>query len=975
MDAKLPLAITLALISCSAFADRTPPEARWQAWQLSQTLQQNSPAKALPWRSIGPADQGGRVVDIELDPNDPHTFYVAYASGGLWKTSNNGQSFTPLSDGLPSMVNGDLELGPKDSQVLWLGTGEPNASRSSYSGLGVYKSVDGGKSFVSKGLLGADRISKVLVDPNNSQRILVAVQGALYSAGGMRGVYVSDNGGETWQQVLKGDNAWTGASDLVFHPTDPSIVYAALWETERKAHDYREAGTGSGVYRSNDGGKTFSRLSFVKGNGVGRIGLGVSADKPDWIYASVDQQDTLPADMLYQGDSPLTPQRLKTMSKEQFLLLDAEQVELFLRGLDFPYSLDAASLIAQIKSDALTMDQLRARLLDGNSSLFSTEIRGLELYRSEDRGDTFSKTHTQPIRNVTYTYGYYFGKLAVAPDNAQQVTLLGVPIIVSDDGGKTFSGRLNQEDVHVDHHVWVIDPKNPNRIFNGNDGGVDVSYDRGAHFTRLDRGAHGQSYAVQFDMQTPYNVYTGMQDNGTYRGSSKSKPNDLSAWTFLSGGDGMQIQVDPRDNSVYTGYQFGNYRYSGGHEVRPKAPMDEPLYRFNWQTPIQLSKHNSDVLYMGGNKFFRSLDKGKTFEAISGDLTRSKARGDVPFATITTLAESDLQFGLLWAGTDDGQVWVSNDSGAQWRDVGKALPDGWVSTVEPSRQARFRAYVALNRYRLDEQTPLLFVTEDLGKSFRDISKGLPAMPINVVREDPINPDVLYVGTDRGVFASLDRGKNWISIGSGMPNVAVHDLRVHPRDRELIAGTHGRSVWILDVLPIQELGSVSKQGKLHAFYVDAFQYERSFRSAVRADDWFAHLQEAPAITLNFYAPRAGMVEIAVLDKDGETVQNLKVQANAGLNQYRWDAKVNAELALAAENKRIQKARETDPKKVINDSEQPYRQAQRYDWPFYVQAGEYRLQFVQAGERSEVKLTVNAAKPIPPRKSTPVSVRGK
>jgi hypothetical protein len=977
-SAVLASAIALGL-STIALAERTAPEARWAAWQQQQKMQNESLLRGLKWRSIGPSVQGGRVVDIESVPNQPYTFYVAYASGGVWKTVNNGQSFSPLSDGLPSMISGDIAVDPNAPETLWIGTGEPNASRSSYAGLGVFRSTDGGKNFESKGLLGADRIARVLIDPRNSKRILVAVQGPLYTEGGMRGVYLSEDAGDTWRQTLKTDNAWSGATELVFHPKNPDVVYAATWDKARSAWNFRESGVGSAVYKSIDGGLSFKKLTgFPSGAGVGRIGLAVSAAQPDWLYVSVDQHAPMPEAQRVLGDSPFTAERFKTMTKEEFLRQDQEQIEQFLQNSDFPIELDAAKLIEQIKSDAITLDQIRAKLLDGDAALFDTSITGLELYRSEDAGNSFNKRHAEPIRDLTFTYGYYFSMLAVAPDNAEQVTLLGMPLAISDDGGKTFSGRLNQREVHVDHHVWKIDPNFPKRIFNGNDGGADVSYDGGAHWTRFDRQALGQSYAINYDMQEPYNVYTGLQDNGTLKGSSLSKPDDLDAWSVVGGGDGMQIEVDPRDSSIYTGYQFGNYSYSGGHDVRPRAPMSEPPYRFNWQTPIRLSQFNSDVLYMGGNKLFRSLDKGKTFEAISGDLTRAKQRGNVPFATITAIAESPKQFGMLWAGTDDGQLWITNDSGSSWRDVGKGLPDAWVAGVEPSHTARFRAYVALNAYRSDDQRALLYVSEDSGRNWRDISAGLPDVPVNVVREDPQNENLLYVGTDRGVYASLDRGKSWQLLGSELPNVPVHDLQVHPRDRELIAGTHGRSVWILDALPLQELSESVRNSAITAFYIDKIKFSRNWKS--QPSQWFGHLFDVPESKLSFYAKTAGKGTLSIKTAKGELLREIAFEAKAGLNQMSWDLLVDAEKALALEGADI-KARtdkgdlKPDAAGLLNAKETPYTQAKKYQWPQYIQPGEYLANFKLNDASSEVKFSVEAPKAIESRAPAVVKVRGK
>jgi hypothetical protein len=975
----IALAITTLGFAANANAERTPEAARWAAWEKTKAMQDQSTLAALPWRSIGPSVQGGRVVDIETVPGQINTFYVAYASGGVWKTSNNGQSFSPLSDQLPSMISGDVAVDPNNTDTVWIGTGEPNASRSSYSGLGVFKSTDAGKSFAASGLLGADRISRIVIDPSNSNRVLVAVQGPLYSEGGMRGVYLSEDGGKSWRQTLKTANGWTGATELLLHPSNPKIVYAATWDKARSAWNFRESGVGSGIYKSTDGGLSFTRLNgFTSGANVGRIGLAVSKAEPDWLYVSLDNMATMPESERVLGDSPFSAQRLKTMSKAEFLRQDPEHIELFLRGSDFPAELDAAALIEKIKADTISMDQLRAKLEDGNSALFNTDAIGLEIYRSKDAGASFEKRNEKAIREVTYSYGYYFALISASPTDANHVVLAGVPLIDSKDGGRTFSGHINAREVHVDHHAYVFDSAFPQRIFNGNDGGIDVSYDQGVHWQRMDRQALGQAYTVQFDMAQPYNVYTGLQDNGTLKGSSRAKPDDLNAWQVVGGGDGMQIEVDNKRTALITGYQFGNYQSSLGFDVRPQAPFSEPNYRFNWQTPIRLSGFNSDVLYMGGNKFFRSLDQGKSFEAISGDLTRSRNRGNVPFATITAIAESNKQFGMLWAGTDDGQVWLSDNFGQSWRDVAKNLPDAWIAGIEPSNFARFRSYIAINRYREDDQRALVYVTEDSGRSWRSISDGLPQVPVNVVREDPINENLLYVGTDRGVFASLDRGKTWQSIGSNLPNVPVHDLKIHPRERELIAGTHGRSVWVLDVLPLQEMKDVRDTEALKIFHIDKRSFNRGSQS--QPSEWFAHWNEPNPVALNFYSKNAGSGTIAIKTTDAQVLKVLNFTAKPGLNQVLWDEKVDLDKALSIENASIQKRFESGDLKgseraALNAKETPYAQVKLYGWPSVIRPGNYIAEIQLDQATSSMKFTVDAPKPLESRKPEATKVRGK
>ena len=541
------------------------------------------------------------------------------------------------------------------------------------------------------------------------------------------------------------------------------------------------------------------------------------------------------------------------MSKEDFLAQDPEEIEDFIRGNDLDSSLDADALIAMIESDELTLDELLQELDDANANLFNSDVRGLEVWRSDDAGQTWQRTHDEPIRELVYTYGYYFGQIRVAPDDPDRIYVLGVPLVTSADGGKTFEG-INGRDVHGDHQAFWIDPRFPDRVITGNDGGLDVSYDGGKSWLKLDAQPMGQFYTVAVDLADPYNIYGGLQDNGVLKGSSRSRPG-LDPWHRIGGGDGMYVQVDPRDDATtYLGSQFGYYGRidadGSRQSVRPRDKLKEPALRYNWSTPILLSEHNADVLYFGANQLFRSLDQGETWKAISPDLTLSLERGDVAFATLTTVAESPEEFGLLWVGTDDGQVHVTDDGGREWMKVTDGLPkDRWVTRVEASRHERNRAYVSLSGYRDDDIASYVFVTEDLGATWTSISSGLPAEPVNVVREDPVNPEVLYCGTDRGAYVSLDRGATWQGLPAAFPNVPVHDLVVHPRERELVAGTHGRSIYVLDVLPIQELTPEIREQAVHVFAVEDVSFQRDWRS--RRSPWFHDPVDEPEIQIPFW----------------------------------------------------------------------------------------------------------------------------
>jgi len=953
----------------------TTPAAREAAWQQHQRMADASPARHLHWRAIGPIAQGGRVVDVEMVPGQPASFYVAYATGGVWKTVNHGGSFEPLTDQLFNTVTGDIAVDPRAPETLWVGTGEPNAARSNYGGHGVYLSRDGGKSFEHKGLADSDRIARVLVDPRNSQRVFVAAAGKLYSTGGSRGIYLTEDGGASWRQVLKGEGAWTGASDLVMHPRDPDTLYAALWERKRTPWQFTESGAGSALYRSRDGGRSWTRLTgFPSGKEIGRIGLAVSPARPDTVYASIDLWRPLPAALQHAGDRPLSPKRLKTMTRDEFLRQDPDELEAFVRAADLPAEFDSAKLLAGVKDGSIKLDSLRERLAEANAALFDAEVWGLTIWRSDDAGGSWRQTHEQPLRNATYTFGYYFGRLAVDPADAERVYAMGVPLIVSEDGGRRWSGYANHRDVHVDHHALWIDPANPQRLVLGNDGGLDISYDRGVSWRKLDAQPVGQFYTIMADMAEPYNVYGGLQDNGTWKGSSRTRWELGQDWTFMSGGDGAFVAVDNEGKHTYTGYQFGNSMriHADGKrvEVRPRSPLSEAPLRYNWMSPLMVSLHNPQVIYFGANRLFRSFDKGRTFQPISPDLSRNPARGNVPFGTISSLSESRLRFGLLAAGTDDGQLQVSRDGGLSWQDVGKGLPaDRWVSRVEWSQHVEGRLYLSLNGYRQDDDSAYLFVSEDFGASWRSIAAGWPAEPINVVREDPGNAQLLYVGSDRGVYASLDRGASWISLAGGLPHVPVHDLFVHPRDRELIAGTHGRSAWVLDVLPLQELGAAQRAKPVHLFHLDALQADRDWRR--EPDPWFDRREHLPALRGTVWAAAAGTVRFSLIDANGQALARFDRAVHAGLNSFEWDLALDPDLALAAEAAALQKLPEAERDQLRH---QRYAESVRLGHRLYPLPGKYQLRAAVGEASAETPLEVKAPKAFDPRLPPAVKRRG-
>jgi photosystem II stability/assembly factor-like uncharacterized protein len=547
---------------------------------------------------------------------------------------------------------------------------------------------------------------------------------------------------------------------------------------------------------------------FPTGKGVGRIGLSVYPANPNIIYAVIDNNDRRPDTAMKKKDTGnYVLQDLKGISKEQFAKLDNAKLDTFLLKNRYPAKYKAEVVKAMVESGSLKPTALYEFLADANTEMFNTPVVGCEVYRSDDAGKTWKKTHTKPIE-IFSSYGYYFAKIYVSPSNDKKIVILGVQALLSTDGGNDFKA-MDKGNVHADHHALWINPNRDAHMINGNDGGVNITYDDGKNWFLANTPPVGQFYAITVDNAKPYNVYGGLQDNGTWFGSSKHKETiDWQAdgeygYKRLGGGDGMQVQVDTRDNqTVYSGFQFGFYgrrklpdgKYTS---IRPRHDLGETPLRFNWQTPILLSKHNQDVLYYGSNKLHRSFSKGDTLYTLSNDLSKGPRAGDVPFGTVTTISESPLRFGLLYTGTDDGNVHVSKDGGYTWTLVSSKLPQNlYVSRVIASKFKEGRVYVTLNGYRNDHFNAYVFVSEDYGSTWKQLGKDLPYEPVNVIREHPVKDDILFVGTDGGLYVSRDGGSSFSAWTRGLPrSIPIHDIAIQERDMEIILGTHGRSLFI------------------------------------------------------------------------------------------------------------------------------------------------------------------------------------
>lgn len=625
------------------------PAQRGLSFKTRQQMHEKGLFRDLSFRCVGPVVMSGRVVDIEPIPGQPYSFYVAYATGGLWKTENNGMRFESLFEGQDSVAIGDIAVDPRDPNVIWVGTGEANSARSHYSGSGLYRTTDGGKSWEHMGLEDSHHIGRALIHPQNPDVIFVAAMGHLYSENKQRGVFRSKDGGKSWEKILY-VNKRTGAIDITFDPANTNILYAAMWEKVRRAWNIDESGPGSGIYKSVDGGDTWKRLDgFPQGKHIGRIGLAIAPGKPEVVYALLDNQTPKPEEDQF-GDDPISARKLPSMTKEEVLDIPDEELGKFLRSSRFHSDYDAKKIRSMLEKDEIKVEDLVDYIVRLRAQALTPAIHGAEVYRSDDAGKSWRKMNLTYLDRMYNIAGYYFGQIRVSPEDEDRIYIMGVPLLTSADGGRTFES-IGRKGVHVDHHAMWIDPEHPDHIINGNDGGLNLTYDGGETWQKLNYVPVGQFYAVNVDMAKPYNIYGGLQDNGTYKGSSKSVPNESAVWESVSGGDGFYIQIAP-DFTVYAGSQWGNYNRidpNGSRtRVRPDAPkMDEPLLRANWQTPILLSSHSSNVIYYGANRVFRSLDKGENLKPISPVLTSPDVSGNVPYGTITALGESKQTFGVL----------------------------------------------------------------------------------------------------------------------------------------------------------------------------------------------------------------------------------------------------------------------------------------------------------------------------------------
>ncbi|MBN1271676.1 MAG: hypothetical protein JXB26_05340 [Candidatus Aminicenantes bacterium] len=785
----------------------------------------------LEWRSVGPALMGGRTVDIDVAAKTPWILYAAMGPSGVWKSSDNGITWEPVFDKENTVSVGDVTVSLSHPEIVWVGTGEATCRNSVTIGDGVYKSEDGGKTWKHMGLKETRHISRIVINPGDPHIVYVAAMGHLWGSNEERGVYKTGDGGKSWEKVLYIDEN-TGIADLAADPSNSLILYAAAYDHRRLPYHYRSGGPGSGIYKTIDGGKSWKKLSQDLPEGIlGRIGLAVAPSNPDVVYALIEHEEG-------------------------------------------------------------------------------------GIWRSEDKGKTWKRTCSKSTYDQVNNRPFYYSQIRVDPTDDKVIYVFSGGTYVSKNMGEKF--KLISRGTHPDHHALWIDPANSLHLIDGNDGGIDISYDGGAHWRPVRSIAAAEVYQVGFDRQKPYHVFCGLQDNGSW--GAPSATCDTAGigncdWYSIGGGDGFYVQVDPQDSHfVYRNFQGNNLsrfdrRIGLAKSIRPEASLSESPYRCNWNSPVHISPHDPKIVYTGGNFLFKTTDMGYSWEKISPDLTTNDPSKQIDsggpitrdntsaefHCTIFTISESPVKQGVVWCGTDDGNVQVTQDGGKTWENVVgniKGLPKNtWCSRIEASFFETGTAYASFDGHRHDDYGTYLYKTKDFGKTWTSLKGNLPFGWIHVIREDPKNKNLLYVGTEFGIFASLDSGNSWFSLKNNLPTVAIRDIAVHPKENDLIIGTHGRGVWILDDLaPLQEMSPNVLASNEHLFSIrPSVRRFFSTRGEGYAPPEFsgANSPNGLIITTYFKEKPETRPEIRILDKEGQVVSKVRHVFKKGLHRMVWN----------------------------------------------------------------------------------------
>jgi len=843
---------------------------------VAQSSAPADPLDSLHFRSIGPATMSGRISDLAVYEKNPAIFYVGTAHGGVWKTTSNGATYEALFQDQGLMSIGDVAVSQSNPDVVWAGTGESNNRQSTSWGSGVYKSIDGGKSWKLMGLPASYHINRVVIHPSNDNVVFVAATGSLFGPGGDRGVYKTTDGGATWKLVLKGD-ADTGANDLVMAGNDPNIMYATMYQRRRTQCCMNGGGPGSGVFKSTDGGETWARLEGGLPTGpMGRIAVDAFRASANIVYALVEGEG--PAGAGGGGG----------------------------RGA-------------------------------GAAPAAGPNPTGL--YRSDDGGASWKQVNTVNPRPM------YFSQVRVDPMTPDRVYLGGVGMHMTIDGGRTFQTDAAQA-IHDDIHAIWINPDNPNHILIGGDGGVAVSYDMSKTWFQHNNLPLALYYHVSVDMATPYNVCGGLQDNYNWCGPSATRFTRgilNSDFYQVQGGDGFVVLVDPiNPNIVYSESQDGNIQRKNAETgesrgIRPTfANTDPPAaegalpFRFNWDTPLIFSPHENGAILAAANKVFRSSDRGDSWAVISPDLTTNADRNEIAvmgkrgteiriarndgisnWPTIVSLAESPKQAGVYYTGTDDGVVSVSKDGGKNWTRITGNIPGfpegAWVSEVTPSRFDAATVYVTVDAHRLDDRKTYMWVSNDFGATFRSLNGNLSGEVVKTLTEDTKNADVLYIGTETGLFATLDRGKNWRRIKGNLPTVRIDEITIHPRDNAMILATHGRSIWILDHLePIQEFAAAQASSSDATLFSIGPALQWRSKDHQNDEFWGHHFfagENPPTdAVIQFHLKKpVGAMALKITDAAGKDVRTIAVPASRnqpGIQAVCWDMRVDSAPSIVA-----------------------------------------------------------------------------
>jgi photosystem II stability/assembly factor-like uncharacterized protein len=946
-------------------------------------------ADALTWRCIGPAAMGGRIVAFSVFEADPTTYWVGTASGGLLKTTNNGVTFDHQFDHERTVSIGDVCVAPSNRNIVWVGTGEANPRNSVSYGDGVYKSIDGGKTWKHMGLDKTFQIGRVRVHPSNPDIVYVGALGRLYGPNQDRGLYKTTDGGKTWQKVLYIDDR-TGVIDVAMHPADPDTLLVATWERQRDEFDshigelppadghdpydpVKEWAPGSGLYKTTDGGKTFTKLT--KGLPTvswGRAGIDFYRKDPKTIFLIVESErigtgpipqprrnagylgvvgeDARDRARLTRIVAASPAQAAGLLPKDLISQADAKPIASYKQLLDFLGTRKPGDRVAfkvtrdrnvieivatlGIRPEAAVSAVSRLNPPRPFAGMINTGQRenvqdkqgpqGFQcggVYKSVDGGESWTRINSINPRPM------YFSQIRVDPNDEKNLYVLGFVLFRSRDGGKSFQPEGSRA-VHPDQHALWIDPRDSRHMLVGCDGGFYVTYDRMATWDFLNQQAIGQFYHVAVDRRQPYHVYGGLQDNGTWSGPSHGLRGNgpiNEDWQMIGFGDGFVCRVDPQDaNLVYLEAQDGtilrrNLHTGESASIRPKPAQEkrprfdwkmsallsmcnaptlpagihlenvEVPYRFNWNTPFILSAHNPGILYSAGNHVFRSVKQGTDLRAISPEITRTK-RGSG-----TALAESPLNPDVLYAGTDDGALWVTRDGGGSWTSLAArvGLPGPrWVASIEASRFAEGRAYVVFDAHRSDDDQPYIYITENFGETWSALRGNLPAGSSRVLREDVENADLLYLGTEFGAWASVNRGKTWFKLNGNLPTVAVHEIAVHPAAGEIVAATHGRSLWVLDVAPLRQMTGEALAERAYLFRPNAAVHWRSepanysiYGNGSRR--FFGQNPPRGAQVYYLLTHKAQEAQLRVVEFTGKTVRDLKVETTPGLHKLTWD----------------------------------------------------------------------------------------